>query len=234
MFPRVPLKNFLAKRSGSEVRALVALALAAGGVLVFLKIADEIVFEGEHALDRRLAEIVRPVGSAHPIGPAWAENVARDITSLGSTSVLTLVAAGVTLFLLLARKSRTALYVAVASLGGTALVQGLKPLFGRARPDLVPEIADLASKSFPSGHATMSATLYLTLAALVARTFEGVALKSYVIGFAMFATMLVGFSRVYLGYHWPSDVAAGWTLGAAWALFCWSAAEWLEGRLARK
>ncbi len=227
------LRAFLVRLSASEVRVLIALGLSAGAILLFLKIVDEIILEGEHALDRTIVLALRTPDHLHPIGPRWAEDVARDITSLGSTSVLTLAALATIVFLWLTRQHRSALYIAFATSGGTVLVQGLKQVFGRTRPDVVPEIAVMASKSFPSGHATMSALTYLVLAALVARKLPSLVLRSYVMGLAMLVTILVGASRVYLGYHWPSDVVAGWTLGAAWALLCWGVAEWLEDRRTR-
>jgi undecaprenyl-diphosphatase len=82
----------------------------------------------------------------------------------------------------------------------------------------VPHLVDVTSTSFPSGHATDSALVYLTLAALLARTVPERVLRLYLIGIAILLTLLIGSSRVYLGVHWPSDVVAGWTLGAAWAL----------------
>jgi undecaprenyl-diphosphatase len=79
--------------------------------------------------------------------------------------------------------------------------------------------------SFPSGHAMLSAIVYLTIGALVARDQPSVRLKTSIIGVAIFLSLLVGVSRVYLGVHYPTDVLAGWTLGCAWACLWWLVAS---------
>jgi undecaprenyl-diphosphatase len=94
----------------------------------------------------------------------------------------------------------------------------------------VPHGAIVYTASFPSGHAMLAAVVYLTLGALLARVQPRLVLKLYLLGLAILLTIAVGVSRVYLGVHWPTDVLAGWTLGAAWALFCWAAALWLQRR----
>ena len=110
------------------------------------------------------------------------------------------------------------------------LVDVLKQIFERGRPDLVPHAVQVFSASFPSGHATLSAVTYLTLGALVARLAPHRLAKAYVLGVAIVLTLLVGTSRVYLGVHWPTDVLAGWCVGAAWAIACWLVAVWLQRR----
>ena len=136
---------------------------------------------------------------------------------------------------MLARQRGAARLVAVSVGGGTALSSLLKLGFARPRPDLVPHAVEVYTASFPSGHAMLSAVTYLTLAALLARVQPRRRLRIYVLALAVLTSLLVGASRVYLGVHWPSDVAAGWCVGAAWALLCWLAALRLQrtGRVER-
>jgi len=81
-----------------------------------------------------------------------------------------------------------------------------------------------------ASHAMLSAVVYLTLGALLARTEPRRRAKLYFLAVAVFLSVLVGASRVYLGVHWPTDVLAGWTVGAGWALLCWLATLWLQRR----
>jgi undecaprenyl-diphosphatase len=104
----------------------------------------------------------------------------------------------------------------------------MKWAYARPRPELVPHGAEVYTASFPSGHSMMSAVVYLTLGALLARTQSSQGAKIYILSVAVILTVLVGTSRVYLGVHWPTDVLAGWALGGLWALICWLAMLWLQ------
>jgi undecaprenyl-diphosphatase len=94
----------------------------------------------------------------------------------------------------------------------------------------VPHGAEVYTASFPSGHSMMSAIVYLTLGALVARTQPDHGVKVYIMTIAVALTLMVGVSRVYLGVHWPTDVLAGWSLGGVWALLSWLVMVWLQSR----
>jgi len=144
---------------------------------------------------------------------------------LGGVGVLGLLVAASSIFLLIINKGRTALFVTFATLSGAALSSLLKLGFDRPRPDLIPHLTHVHSTSFPSGHAMVSAVVYMTLGTLLAREVCGLWTKIYVMSVAMIVTSLVGLSRLYLGVHWPSDVVAGWAAGASWALIWWVVAR---------
>lgn len=214
-----------------EPQVLVTLLLIAGAAWFFAELADE-VMEGETAtFDEQLLLALRVPGDpSDPLGPGWFEEMARDITGLGGTGVLTLLTLAAVGFLILQRKSHTALYVALAIGSGIVMSTVLKTLIDRPRPDLVPHSQLVYTSSFPSGHSMMSAVVFLTLGALLAGVQTRRRLSAYLLGVASLLTLLVGASRVYLGVHWPTDVLAGWTAGAAWALLCWAIAERLRRR----
>jgi undecaprenyl-diphosphatase len=215
----------------AESGTLVTLLAAASALLAFAVIAED-VLEGEtHGFDERLLRAFRnPNDLADPIGPPWFEIMMRDITSLGSTTVLTIVTLAAVFYLIMDGKRASAALVAVAVSGGALLSYVLKFGFDRPRPDLVAHLVEVSTLSFPSGHAMGSAVTYLTLGALLARTQPRRHIKIYVLTVAVLLTLMVGISRVYLGVHWPTDVLAGWCAGSAWALICWTVALWLQRR----
>jgi undecaprenyl-diphosphatase len=214
-----------------ERQMLLALALSAFALWVFVHVSEEMLEGDSLKLDERLLMAFRSAADpASPLGPTWLREVMRDITALGSTFVLLLVTFASIGFLALTKNRHAALLVLIAVLGGMLLSTLLKLGFDRARPDIVMHMTTVYSASFPSGHAMMSAVVYLTLGALIAATREDARLRFYILALATVLTLLVGVSRVYLGVHWPTDVLAGWALGACWATACWSVMIWLQRR----
>lgn len=153
----------------------------------------------------------------------------RDITALGSYAFIIILVGACLGYLLLLRKYSLALTVTAAVLGGMLISNLLKYGFDRPRPD-IQHAARVFTTSFPSGHATLSAVTFLTLGALLTRVNADRRAKLYFLSVAVFLTIIVGLSRVYLGVHYPSDVLAGWCVGSAWAVLCWTAAFWLQRR----
>lgn len=226
---RLPAPSALARIL--EFRGLLVLLALVGLGWAFFGLADEVMEGDTHALDRAILLAMRTAGDlSDPIGPAWVEEVGRDVTALGGITVLTLVTVGVVGLLALQGAVRSAVFVVAAVVSGTVVSSLVKEVFDRPRPDLVPHETVVYTASFPSGHSMMAAVVWLTLAALLARVQPSRRLKVYVLTLATAVTIAVGVSRVYLGVHWPTDVLAGWTAGAAWALGCLALARWLGTR----
>ena len=214
-----------------EFVLLLAVAAICGGILTFVGVTDLVSEDEVHETEIRLMRDLRSAQDpSRPIGPLWLERWSREITSLGGGAVLSLMTALVVGYLLIERWYASALLVLVSVGGGTLLTAGLKGFFERDRPNIVPHLTDALSKSYPSGHSMMSSVVYLTLAVLLARAMKRRRVKIYFVSAALFLSVLVGLSRVYLGVHYPTDVVAGWAGGTAWALLCWLMAYWLEQR----
>ena len=213
-----------------ERTTLVALTLAALGVWGFVEIADY-ALEGEsRAIDERILLAMRTADPGDPLGPRWLEELARDITALGSTGFIALLVLASAGFLVLQRKTHLAGYLVLAVGTGMLASFALKSGFDRPRPDLVPHGQHVYTSSFPSGHSMMSSLAFFTVAALLASAQRSLRLRAYLLCLAVLLTVAVGVSRVYLGVHWPTDVLAGWAAGCAWALLCWSVANGLRRR----
>jgi undecaprenyl-diphosphatase len=223
------LHDLLSSAGSREFVLLLAVAVICGSILIFVGVTD-VVREGElHQTEIRWMRDLRSAEDpSHPIGPLWLERWSRDITALGSEAVLTLVILLVVGYLLIERSYASAVLLIASAGGGTLLTTSLKGFFDRDRPSIVPHLTDAFFKSYPSGHSMMSSVVYLTVAVLLARTMQRRRSKVYCVSAALFLSFLVGFSRIYLGVHYPTDVLAGWAAGIAWALLCWLTAYWLE------
>lgn len=216
-----------------EFPVLLAGLVIAGGLRAFEELMEVARATTPHAFDTEILLAFRQPGQPGvPIGSPWLEGAMRDITSLGSTSVLVLITTATIIYLLLIRRPATALLIFVAVAGGQVLSSLLKVGVDRPRPELVSHLVNETSLSFPSGHAMLSAVTYLTLGSLAARFLPGRTTKVYILFLAVLTTVLVGVSRIYLGVHWPSDVLAGWCAGFAWAMLCWLVARLLQRRQA--
>jgi len=210
---------------------LLIMLLVAGAIWGFIELADEVSEGSTAAIDRQLLLLLRNAQDPDlPAGPLWFQEMMRDFTGLGGTAVLTLITLSATGFLLLEGKRHAALLLVVAVFGGMLLSQLLKAGFDRPRPMLTPHGSYVVSASFPSGHSMLSAVVYLTIGALIARLRPNPRVRVYVLVLSALVTIIVGISRVYLGVHWPTDVLAGWAVGAAWALLCWLVALFLQRR----
>jgi membrane-associated phospholipid phosphatase len=143
---------------------------------------------------------------------AWTRAM-KIVTTLGDTITMTLVAVLATVALLVLRHTRSALLVGAGSLIGYGLMVGLKHLIGRERPPAEGRLLDIDTFSMPSGHAMMATIIYGLIAVAGYHSSSWVRAHRLVLLAAPVLAVAIGWSRVYLGVHWMTDVVAGWFLG---------------------
>lgn len=211
-------------RGGFRPRVAIALALAAlvafvllgwGAALGVTQGADEAVLRW---LDARATE-----------GLTTAMLAITDLGDWQVTALVGLVSSG----LLWAHGERKAALLLLVALTGTLLLDDtFKGLFGRDRPSVFDFRTQFspASKSFPSGHTLNATVAYTFVAYLVARASDSGGLRLLARLMAGALIVGVGLSRIYLGVHYPTDVAGGFLLGCAWATACLIALHRLESR----
>jgi len=202
-----------------SVDRTVAILLVSGtaGFILFMVMAMMVKSGYTQTFDTLLLTSMRTANKLDvPIGPRLLLDVAKDITALGDVTVLTLVTIVTLGYCLLTRYYTAFFMVLVAVNTGDLLMVGLKDWFQRQRPECVPHLVMAAYTSFPSGHAMMSAIVYLTIGAILARIEARKVVKIYLIAIFSLLSLVIGLSRVYLGVHYPSDVLAGWLAGITW------------------
>ncbi len=187
------------------------LASSAFVIWAFAKLTDEVI-EGESRRFDRAALLW-----IHAHSPGWLDGPMHLVTALGyGQVVLPLLAAAVFAFYLKGwRLSATLLLVSTT--GGSLLTAVLKAVFGRARPELFESGYTASSYSFPSGHATVAVGFYGTLTLILAYRLGGFARWAVVAG-GVLLVLLIGFSRLYLGVHYPTDVLAGFLAAPLWVV----------------
>ena len=198
---------------------LVALLLAVG----FAHLGSEVGEGDTLGFDLLLARGALSLRTDYP----WLADVMRDWSGLGSTSVLALLTIITVGYLALDAAWTTVAVVSISTLAGTFLVSAFKFLFGRSRPGSALTDFVESGMSFPSGHASMSAIVFLTLGTLLASTRTLQRERTYILLVAALLALLVGVSRVTLGLHWATDVLGGWAFGAAWAIAGLLLSQWL-------
>jgi undecaprenyl-diphosphatase len=219
-------------RSGAiDIIVVIAVVAIVLGTCGFIAVAALVSAGVTRNADEKLLRMPRdPADPARTVGPAWLEEVARDLTAVGGIAALCLVTAAVSGYLLICRKYHSLALLLSATLGGLLLSTVLKDRFDRPRPQVVPHKSLVMTSSFPSGHSLNSAVVYLTLGSLLSGLSRQRRLKVYFFSVAALLTLLVGVSRVYMGVHYPTDVLAGWLAGLAWASSCNIVARWMRRR----
>jgi undecaprenyl-diphosphatase len=224
------LVKFL-RSTPKELELLGVLLLMILGIWALALIVAEFGYPRIQKFDERILVALRdPHDVAVPIGPHWLLGTAREISALGSSTVLVLLIFSVIGYLWLERRYGVLALVVVSTAGATLISVMLKDVLGRSRPTVVPHLVSVSSPSFPSGHSLLSAAVYLTLGTLLARVTTDRITKLYLVGLSATLAILIGASRVYLGVHYPTDVLGGWTIGFLWSFACGLVARELQRR----
>jgi len=198
-------------------------AAAIGAGYLFVELAEEarlttsIVYRADQAVQAWFGHVRQPAVTV----------ILLAATSIGGAAGLATLVSAVTALLLARRERASAIFVVVTAGVGALLNLGLKLIFARARPDLASAIAEARWYSFPSGHAMSSFITFGALAYLVLRQPWRWVARSAGLAVAMTMVLLVGLSRVYLGVHWASDIAGGWSAGTVWLISAVAAFEML-------
>lgn len=217
----------LVKRAGSFLGALGfflvgGLIVAAAGTFVFSELAGQVMAGGTQAFDEAT---LRWIERYHT--PVLTEAM-LEITALG-TGVVVITIVGISgLFLTLTRHKYSALLLLVATVGGILLNTVLKLRFDRPRPHVFTWGTEVATSSFPSGHAMSAAIVYSTVAYLAARLQKRRWTRWATLFLAAVIIALISISRMYLGVHYPSDILAGTIVGLSWAAFCMATLEAIQ------
>ncbi|GHE64010.1 hypothetical protein GCM10019059_24470 [Camelimonas fluminis] len=197
------------------------LALSAAGLLLVSFLIGWLALGGASVTWEAgiLRALRQPDNPALGVGPSGTAVGFWLVSFLGSYAWLSAMAAAGCAFLAATGRRRLALAVLCAVASAILAALALKVLAGRPRPEVVPHLGGFTGASFPSSHAMLSIAVYGTLAVALAasRTSRWLACLA-----AIALAAVIGFSRLYLGVHWPTDVLAGWCLGGAWLLgFTW-------------
>jgi membrane-associated phospholipid phosphatase len=150
----------------------------------------------------------------------FATGVLTVVAQLGGTPVLIAVTLIAAVALLLRRRLAHAALIGAALVGAASLNLALKAAFERPRPSFSDPFASAAGFSFPSGHAMASMAVYGALAIVLATSLNSRRMRAPVLVSALALVVAIGFSRVYLGVHYFSDVLAGYSAGLAWLMLC--------------
>jgi undecaprenyl-diphosphatase len=197
----------LGPASGATRRG--ALLVAAIAVVLFAVVAALVAAGAADAFDRDLRLAIH--GWSAP-WQEWLTPIVRAISGLGSTLVLLALCAVASLTVYALNRRRIAFSLALTLVATMLANTALKLMFVRERPE--PFYGDfLDSHSFPSGHSAFSCCFYLSIAAIAAAYARTNAQRTAIFAAAAILIAAIGFSRVYLGVHYPTDVLGGWLVG---------------------
>jgi membrane-associated phospholipid phosphatase len=236
----IPSQSLLRRLARQALRVIVGMARALGwfyGVALAAAALALWAFEelAEHVLRRQADAMNRAILSdIHELAPLRWKPAMLAITDIGSFYGITAVGGVLILWLLRTRRTIDAVTCFVAMSGGGILSLVLKRLFREPRPTVFTPMTVAHGFSFPSGHSLESFCLYGFIAVwLLMQRPAGIGRWTAAL-FCLLVPLVVAFSRMFLGVHWPTDVTAGILVAVAWLAVCFSARQWYRDRMLRR
>ncbi|WP_235988977.1 phosphatase PAP2 family protein [Aquibacillus kalidii] len=215
----------LKKTGFPTLLVVIGLGIISMFTYLFIEIGEELLETEIKSFDSSIINFLKTIETDN------LDQIMIIVTELGSVWFLTSMSILVIILLWFRGKDKWGIAAFVAANAGGALITKiLKEFYDRGRPSINPEI-DAIGFSFPSGHSMGSFIFYGFVIYLIFRSRRSLHFKwcfSIVSGSLIF---LIGFSRIYLGAHYPSDVIAGFLAGATWMLLCILALEWIEWQI---
>jgi undecaprenyl-diphosphatase len=187
------------------------LGVSAFVVWAFAELAAGVIEGESRAFDRAVLLWI------HDHSPEWLDGPMRLLTALGYYWVVLPLLAGAVLVFYVKGWRLSAVLLIVSTAGGVFLTTVLKAVFRRARPELFDSGYTASFFSFPSGHATVAVGFYGALTLILVYRLRGLARWAVATG-GVLLVLLIGFSRLYLGVHYPTDVLAGFLAAPLWVI----------------
>ncbi|WP_338520144.1 phosphatase PAP2 family protein [Alteromonas gracilis] len=198
--------------------SIQVLLLGTTFLLTMLFVHMGVLAEADNALLMALGDVAPSSG--------WQHDMWRDITAMGSNTVLVFVTLSVAIALSISGEQKKALTFVAAVTLGLAMTFLLKAGIARPRPSEMVHETNVYTQSFPSAHATLSTLVYFYIAYLLTLFSRNTAVRVWVYAVAALLVLCIGLSRIVLGVHWPSDVVAGWCAGGCMAALSFFVIKW--------
>lgn len=211
-----------------DKKIILVILFVAFGLYIFLEFSSEMA-EGElTSIDNIILQALRnPQNPKELLGPKALLGFMQAVSYLGGVYALSAVSAATAIMFALRKRFRTCVLFIMSVTSGSVTMVLLKYFFDRPRPSVVPHLGEFSLGSYPSGHSMVSALVYLTIGALLARSTKSLKLRTIYLLLAGLLVFLIGISRAFLGVHYPSDILAGWCAGVVWAAASYLLARFL-------
>ena len=191
---------------------MIGLGVALAALLFFLWLGEEVLEGDTQAFDDDLRTLI------HQYASPRLTVLMQVFSFLGSLACLSGLSALAAIYLAALKRWRDLIHLAIIMVGSLILENGLKIGFHRARPVSFFGTPTPPTYSFPSGHALLSLCFYGATAYLMARRCTSNKVRTLLLIISALLVGLIGFSRIYLGMHYPSDVIAGYLIATVWVM----------------